>query len=117
MARAKQQKPDVEQLVQGPGGRIRMDFVEFSDDGNIPDTHISGMARIERISPGMVRITEYVEHSYSDGSIDRRVITHRVMDVQVWTDMQLQAAEVMRIIKSSPMSVPSNGNGKRRDAN
>lgn len=94
-----------------------MDFVEFSDDGKVPDTHISGTARIERISPGMVRITEYVEHSNSNGSVDRRVVTHRVMDVQVWTDMQLQTAEVMRIIKATPMSVPSSANGKRRDAN
>lgn len=105
-------------VIRGPGGRLRMDFLpsEFADEG-VVDTHVSGVARIARIAPGTVRVTLYVEHEHPDGSPDRRVACHLVWDLTTWIEVQLLAAEAARIVKSEPANGSRHNGDRRRAAN
>src|SRR5712675_1549248 len=88
------------------GGRIRMDYVgEFADLG-APEIAVTGVASIERISVGQVRITYYSLRK--DGP---QAVVHIVWDFNAWMDNAAIFREAKQIL---PRTQPDGGKGDGR---
>ena len=57
-----------------------MVIVESTDYGTAPEIPVKGVASIERISPGQVRISYYVVHKGLAGEREARTILHVIWD-------------------------------------
>jgi|SRR5882672_2446458 len=89
------------------GGGIALDFIdEFSDLG-APEFAVTGVASIERISPGQVRITKYIRRK--DGNF---VTHHEIWDFALWQRQLAPYEEAMRII--ARMAAPDGPNDERK---
>ena len=76
------------------GGGIAMDFVEEVTDLGAPEFAVTGVASIERISAGQVRITKFSRRK--DGNI---VTHHEIWDWETWRKSLPPYEEAMRILE------------------
>lgn len=76
------------------GGGTAMDFVEELTDFGAPEYAVTGVASIERISAGQVRISKYSRRK--DGNI---VVFHEVWDYQTWRKSFPPYEEAMRLLE------------------
>lgn len=68
------------EAAKGPAGAITMvNMVEGCVDMGAPEYAVTGVARIERISPGQVRVSKYSRRP--DGNV---ILFHEVWDYEVW---------------------------------
>lgn len=61
-----------------------MQFVEAVDYGDAKERFISGVAQIEQIGPGTVRISFYSATAAPDGGTENRIVHHQVWDLRDW---------------------------------
>jgi hypothetical protein len=54
------------------------------DFGNAQEIHVDGIARVERISRNMVRVSYFSRHKASDGRLENRLVLHIDWDIDVW---------------------------------
>lgn len=78
-ARRRRKSVRVGDLRRGPGGEIIMDFVAETTDLGAPEYAVTGIASIERISVGQVRIAKYSRRK--DGNF---ILFYEVWDYQIW---------------------------------
>ncbi len=89
------------------GGGIAVDFIEEFTDLGAPEYAVTGVASIERISAGQVRVTKYTRRK--DGNF---VTHHEVWDYQAWQRALAPYEEAMRVI--GRMAAPDGPNQERR---
>ena len=93
-------------VITRDGGRIRMDYIgEFADLG-APEIAVTGVASIERISAGQVRVTYYSLRK--DGP---QAVVHVVWDFNAWMDNAAIFREAKQIL---PRTQPDGGKGDGR---
>lgn len=95
-------------LRRGPGGEVIMDLVEGTTDLGAPEFNVTGVARIERISPGQVRVSKYSRRP--DGNY---ITHHEVWDYEVWQKAVVNYGKTMDIIIRAGFS---DGGGDSRRA-
>jgi hypothetical protein len=79
-----------------------MKFVAIEDDGDAVERVVSGFSSIERISPGLVRETYYVEEQ----GVPRAVL-HVVWEINRWIDFQLLRGLAIENIRRDVLRPPS----------
>ncbi len=84
-----------------------MDFIADPIDNGAPEYAVTGIATIERISPGQVRITKYTHRK--DGDF---VTHHEVWDWQLFLRSLTPCEEAVRILER--MGTPALPNDDRR---
>ncbi len=89
---------------RGPGGVIIMDFVEASDMGTAPEIFLTGLCKVERLSPNTVRLSWYTRQA--DGNL---VTLKTILDIQEWLAVQDPLMEARAIVARLPI-----GDGGRR---
>ena len=89
------------------GGGIALDFIEEFSDLGAPEFAVTGTASIERISPGLVRITMYSRRK--DGNI---VTHHTIWDWQTLKRSVALYEEAIRVLDR--MTVPDGPNDDQR---
>src|SRR5258705_12588769 len=93
-------------VITRAGGRIRMDYVgEFADLG-APEIAVTGVASIERISVGQVRITYYSLRK--DGP---QAVVHILWDFNAWMNNSAIFREAKQVL---PRTQPDGGEGDGR---
>lgn len=61
-----------------------MEFVEgIVDFGIAPEIHVDGIARVEKISAHVVRVSYFARHRACDGA-ENRIVLHTDWDVENW---------------------------------
>jgi hypothetical protein len=71
----------IEKMSYYHGAREVMEYTEAVDIGDAPEIFISGIAKIEKIGPGTVRISFYSERDNC-----RRIVLHQVWDLKRWLE-------------------------------
>jgi hypothetical protein len=54
------------------------------DFGNAQELHVDGIARVERISRNVVRVSYYTRHKAADGRVENRLVLHLDWDIDNW---------------------------------
>lgn len=94
---------------RGPRGEVVMDFVQETTDAGAPEYNVTGVASIERISVGQVRIAKYSRRKNGTN-----LITHyEIWDYEIWKRSIEPYESAMRLIDRIPIS---DGSAKRREA-
>jgi hypothetical protein len=53
------------------------------DFGTAPEIHVDGIARVERVSANVIRVTYFTRHKTSQG-IENRIVLHTDWDIDTW---------------------------------
>jgi hypothetical protein len=83
---------------RGPAGEIVMDFVPETTDMGAPEYAVTGIASIERISAGQVRIAKYSRRK--DGNF---ILFYEIWDWETWKRAFPPYEKAMQIIDRLPM--------------
>jgi hypothetical protein len=86
------------------GGIIVMDFIEADDPGTAPEIFLTGLCKVERLSPNTVRLSWYTRQA--DGNL---VTLKTILDIQEWLAVQDPLIQARSVIARLPM-----GDGSRR---
>lgn len=78
-----------------------MRFVEFVDYGEAKETFISGVAQIEQIAPGTVRVSFYSARATTEGTIENRIVHHQVWDLREWLANVIRFRQGRELIEAS----------------
>jgi hypothetical protein len=70
-----------------------MDFINDPIDQGAPEFNVTGIASIERISVGQVRVTKYASRKG-----ENLITHHEIWDIQVWQNWLEPYEQAMRII-------------------
>jgi hypothetical protein len=61
-----------------------LEFVHgIVDFGVAPEIHVDGVARVEKISAHIIRVSYYARHRTSDGR-ENRIVLHTDWDIETW---------------------------------
>lgn len=71
-----------------------MRFADCVDYGDALETHVSGIASVDRISEHMIRVTYYTEKTAA-GAVERRATIHLVWDMANWLVSQAAVHQAM----------------------
>ena len=93
-------------IRRGPGGIIIVDYAEAADTGAAPEVFLTGLCKIERLSPNTVRLSWYTRQS--DGNV---ITLKTIMDIQEWIAVQDPLMEARAIVARLPI-----GDGRRKEA-
>jgi len=78
-------------------GQCAMELVEDVIDNGAPEYAVTGIAAIERISPGQVRVTKFMRRR------GENIVTHHeIWDLKLWLRALAPYEEAMRLIASMP---------------
>lgn len=66
-----------------------MRFVKNTIDyGTAPEFNIGGIASVEQISPGQIRVSFFSTFHNADGVVENRIVAHHVWDRETWLGLQ-----------------------------
>jgi hypothetical protein len=84
--------------------RLVPEAVEY---GDVPETFVTGLASISRVSAGVIRETFYVERELSDGRIEKVVVLCLLWDADQWFAARRSnsAAEMGQLMHHKPQPV------------
>src|SRR5262245_51010058 len=85
-------------IRRGPAGEVIMDFVAETIDSGAPEYVVTGIANIERISKGLVRIAKYSRRK--DGNY---ILFYEVWDYEAWQRTIPAYQKAADIIDRSPL--------------
>ena len=72
------------------------------DFGNAPEIHVDGIARIDLISPNIVRVTYFTRHIGPDGKVENRTALFVDWDADVWIQtVDRHAAEARQKVETA----------------
>jgi hypothetical protein len=86
--------------------RLLPETIDCSDE---PDTFCSGVAGIERLGPGTVRVTFFSVREDDQGTAERFVVARQIWDLKEWQQAValLRSISVERLAPPLPAAMPA----------
>ena len=98
-------------MSRSAGGFITMVYEDAVDLGNAPEIFITGIAKIEQIGPGTLRVS-----LYSQRGNEKIVVVHEIWDSKVWDDAVNIAEDAKGAMKYGRTRVIGDGAPQSKEA-
>lgn len=99
-------------MSRGTGGLVTMLYEPDAVDlGNAPEIYVTGIAKIEQIGPGTLRVS-----LYSKRGNEKVIVVHEIWDSRIWDDAVNVADDAKRSFKYDQSQVIGDGHPPSKEA-